>query len=124
MNVAIDIDGTCSAYPAAFAALSRALTTAACRVVLLTGHSCSEPSKADQAALLASRRRQVEPWGLSFEQIIVRVGRNSAEVADQKASYCRASQVCLFIDDSPDYCRAVKRLAPSTLVLRVWEDVR
>lgn len=121
MNVAIDIDGTASAYPVQIAALSAALKSAGHSVVLLTGHSHEQPDLADRLSLLAGRRAQVAPWGLSFDDIFVCVGRNSTEVADLKASYCRSHNVALFIDDSRNYCCAVKRFSPSTLVLEVFK---
>lgn len=119
MMIAIDIDGTLAAWPGVLAPLSRALVDAGHEVVLLTGHSCPDPSKADRAALLAGRLRQVEPFLASFREIVVCVGCNSGEVANQKGDYCRDQAVHLFIDDSRNYCDSVRKASPSTLVLEV-----
>lgn len=121
MKTAIDIDGTASAYPHQMAVLSHALRTAGLSVVLLTGHACPNPVVADRQELLAGRQAQVSAWGLSFDGIIVCVGRNSDDVAQQKAAYCRENGIGLFIDDSLNYCQAVKAASPATMVLHVWE---
>lgn len=119
MNVAIDIDGTLSVWFSVLGPLSKALTVAGHTVVLLTGHSCPDPENADRDNLLHGRRTQVEPFCASFQEIIVCVGRNSTEVAQQKAEYCRNQQIDLFIDDSLNYCAGVRQRSPGTLVLHV-----
>lgn len=119
MRAAIDIDGTLAAWPAVLGPLTNAFSAAGWDVVLLTGHSCADPAAADRTALREGRLRQVAPFRASFREVVVCVGRNGSEVAEQKGAYCREQAVSLFVDDSPDYCRAVRRLSPGTLVLGV-----
>lgn len=119
VKVAIDIDGTLAAWPSILGPLSHAMNTAGWDVVLLTGHSCSDPAQADRAGLLDARHRQAEPFRAGFRDIVVCVGKNSGEVAEQKAAYCRDNGIDLFIDDSRNYCEAVRRVSPKTLVLWV-----
>lgn len=115
--IAIDIDGTTTRYPQQMKRLLDAYPDS----VLLTGCSVHDPESADIGMLLAGRHAQLEPLiGTVERHIEICVGRNSAEVAEMKGRFCREHSVQLLIDDSPDYCDAVRRLSPATAVLRVW----
>jgi hypothetical protein len=119
VRAAIDIDGTLMAWPRVLGPLTHALVAAGWDVVLLTGCSCAEPDKADRLAMVKWREDQVAPAGAAFREIVVCVGRNSAEVGGLKGAYCRDHGIDLFVDDSADYRKAARRLSPQTLVLGV-----
>lgn len=114
--IAIDIDGTTTRWPEQM----KVLAASPCAVVFLTGHSNVNPATADLIQLNKGRVAQLQELGLFNVPIHVCVGRNSSEVAKQKGEYCRDNNVGLFIDDSLDYCEAVRRISPNTCILHVF----
>lgn len=137
MLIAIDIDGTLTAWPLVFErffwSLSDEHLGENLDIVLLTGHACPEPIAADRDALLQGRIGQLNSIGtkaplvnevsgpIRSRNIRVCVGKNSGEVALLKAEFCRDRAVDIFIDDSTSYCLAVRKLSPKTLVLQVHQ---
>jgi hypothetical protein len=119
MKAAVDIDGTLTAWPGVVGPLTQALAGAGWDVVLLTGHLHPDPAAADRVALMTLRRAQVARFEVAFRQIVLCVGRDVAEVAALKAAYLRDNGVGLFVDDSPPYAEAARRLSPGTLTLLV-----
>lgn len=118
MFAAIDIDGTTTRYPYAM----RRIVEMCQPSVFLTGHSSVDPSTADMEDLIDGRRKQLAALGITQPcTIIVCVGRDSSEVAEQKGAFCRDNNVTLFIDDSLNYCEAVRRLSPKTAILHVYK---
>ena len=118
MFAAIDIDGTVSRHPAVLDIIANAKLESS---VFLTGHSNENPATADKTQLLAGRIQQLAALGITTHlPIIICVGRNSTEVAEQKGIFCRDNKVELFIDDSINYCEAVRRLSPNTAIFHVF----
>lgn len=122
MKIAIDIDGTLSRYPERLSSLAKSIVSMGGYACLLTGHSRPDPSTANSEELQAGRKAQIESLGIGDldAPIHICVGRNSREVAHQKGEFCRDNQIDIFIDDSKDYCEAVRRLSPNTTILWVW----
>lgn len=123
MRVTIDIDGTLTAWPAVLDAVAKTILGIGGTVVLLTGCTAPDPATVNNAGLVESRRRQVRAIpgaaDMAVLDIVVCVGRDVADVADLKGAYCRDHGVTIVIDDAPEYCAAIRRLSPQTLVLQV-----
>lgn len=119
MKVAIDIDGTLDGHQARIGPLTCALVAAGHDVVLLTGTSMPHPHLARMEQLQVQRQQQVAPLGACFREIVICVGENSNQVASKKGAYCLHNGIDLLIDDSKNYCEAVRQLSPTTLVLHV-----
>jgi len=118
MLVAIDIDGTLTAYPDVFRTMAGVLRQAGHPVVLLTGATdprCQPGFVHDPPNRLA----QVTPLLGGLVLPIVEVhGRDGPENARLKGEYCRDNQVALFVDDDPGFCDFVRHLSPDTCCLR------
>lgn len=120
MKIAIDIDGTLTAWPEQFKRLLTVMPDAV--VTFLTGALILVEQPATQAQLVAGRRRQIAPLIgelMGRTEIFVSTGATIAEVAHGKGVFCRAHGVDIFIDDTMEYCEAVWKLSPKTMVLKV-----
>ena len=123
MKVAIDVDGTLTAYPEVVADLVDALSRTGNSVMFLTGNASPDPYKVDRDEVRRLRREQVQSLARVSDPVIhVCFVRNSKEAAIEKAEYCYANGIALFIDDAPDYCEAVKAKCPAAMVLHVREN--
>lgn len=122
MNVAFDLDGTISAYPALCESIASSLVAAGHMVVVLTGHADKNPESCNRDEVTAKKKSLTEAVGFkSFSRFVCCIVRNSQEAAAFKAGYCFGEKIDVLIDDAPDYCEAVKRQCPNMLVLHVHE---
>lgn len=126
MHMAIDIDGTLGSYPGVLGHLAEMYLLLGHKVTLLTGGLVERVTEEAFAASVQARLKQVAgfykgltPSWLSKVTIHPVLAQTFAECPPLKGEFCKNESVHLFIDDSPDYCEAVRRLSPATLVLQV-----
>ena len=113
MKIAIDIDGTITAWPKQFADILSKYEDA----IILTGSLDIRSSMFD---LLSQRREQLKPLlGDIKHKIMICVGKDLGQVAQLKGLYCRNNNIDVLFDDDQSYCSAVRAISPNTLVLKV-----
>jgi hypothetical protein len=121
MNVAVDVDGTITAAPLAFAALMKALMETGHGVYVLTGAidpnspGAKTEMRMEQLAIVGLNR------GTHYTDIRVFVDRDVNKIAYLKADFCRDHDIEIFFDDSKMYQEAVMIRSPKTL--RLWPHV-
>ena len=117
LRVAVDIDGTITAFPDVFRKLLGRFPDA----IILTGGIDQDPEHVNQDALIAGRVAQLTPIiGPPNNEIVVCVGRTVLDVGRMKAEVCLQRKIDILIDDATVYCKAVARLSPTTAVLQVF----
>lgn len=128
MLIAVDVDGTLSSYPFRFSAIIRHFRAAGSRVVILTGGLVDDPTPDDDAKHIVSRRHQLRgilthhvPNDSHDIEIVPCLGPTTIDVAQKKAKWCFENHVDMFFDDNSFFCRTVKNLCPTCLVLHVLE---
>jgi len=115
---AIDMDGTFWRYPYLLARLTENFEP-----IILTGTSHEDAWTDYRSQIIAEREKQVKDilQGIGITiRLIVCCGTNSSECATQKAEWCKKLEAVVFIDDSDNYCDAVRRENPNILILKVW----
>jgi hypothetical protein len=117
MNVVVDVDGTITAAPAAFAALMKALMEGGHGVYVLTG--AIDPNS--PGAKTEMRMEQLAIVGLNkgthYTDVHVFVDRDVNKIAYLKADFCRDHDVAMFFDDSKLFLEATMIRSPKTLRL-------
>lgn len=104
MLVACDLDGTITAAPEQFGPILRALRTAGCRVVILTGTGDRTPP--DQAGWDTKVAKLAAlGCGDCWDHMVLLDG-NPAQLAQAKADWCQANEVQVLIDNTKDNARA------------------
>ena len=115
-NVAVDLDGTISAFPRQFKEIMRALKIAGNKVVILTG--ADNPYNGDKEV----RRAQIASLGIDesdIDELLICRGQDWKEVAEIKGDYCRDNKVDFVFEDSDEFISAIKRKSPSTACVRI-----
>ena len=118
MNVAIDIDGTITADPLAFAGLMKSLIDGGHGVHVLTGAidpnspGAKPEMRMEQLAMLGIKK------DVHYTSLQVYVDRDVNKISYLKADFCRDNNCAMFIDDSKMYHEAVMIRSPKTL--RLW----
>ena len=117
MLVAVDLDGTISAAPVQMGAILRALRSAGCRVVVLTG--VDDGSSSDQAGWDAKRAKLDAAGCPDCWDELVLIGAQEPALADAKAAWCAANGAAVLIDNDKGNARA-STAAGVPLVLVPW----
>lgn len=104
MNIGIDIDGTISAAPEFFAALTRAFRQAGHRVYIIT---CREPMT------VRATRSELADWGIEYDDM--HLCGNAQNMGQWKAKIAAMLDLDVMFDDMP---QSLCRLAPG--ITRFW----
>ena len=102
MKIAIDIDGTISAYPQFFAELTNALKGKA-EIFILSNRDPSESSRRET-------EKELEKWGIWYEHLIF---------SGQKSKVILENEIDIFIENEDEQ---FQHLPKSVLVLKVREE--
>ena len=102
MKIAIDIDGTISAYPQFFAALTNALKGKA-EIFILSNRDPSEQSRKET-------KEELGKWGIHYEHLIL---------SEKKSESILKNQIDIFIENTDEQ---FQDLPKSVLVLKVREE--
>lgn len=100
MIFGFDIDGTITAAPKQFAALTHALHAAGHEVAILTGTMDTEVSVTHNIR----RTRQLEELGIHYDYLEI---VHAPHHVQAKADFCKRYGVVMMFEDSPEYAKAI-----------------
>lgn len=110
-HLAVDIDGTLTAYAPQLLPLMALVVAASGRVTLLTG-------TLNPAATVVERQVQVAALGAElgthYQEIRQIYAPDTDQVARAKADFCREGGVTHLFEDTPKYVAAVRLASPAT----------
>jgi hypothetical protein len=113
MKIAIDIDGTITAYPKQ---LKKIMKNNYC--IILTG---SLNPNAD----INHRINQLKKYNITendYKEIIQCIGKKVVEVAQKKGEYCRNNKIDLIFEDTELYLHLIKKISPKTACFIIYKD--
>lgn len=130
MKIAIDIDGTLTAFPELFKLIMVALKTAGHYVCFLTGTLgdvnilISHDKEMDTGYLkklcketLDGRIEQLESYGVisdMYNELIVACGKTVTDVAELKGAFCKQEKIDVVFEDTKLFTDSIGCVAPET----------
>lgn len=111
LHLAVDIDGTLTAWAEQLLPLMALVVAASGRVTLLTGTLNPEITVAARQAQVAALGAEL---GTHYQEIRQIYAPDTDQVARGKGDFCREAGVTHLFEDTPKYVAAVRLASPRT----------